>query len=281
MKYIFKKFVVLILVTFAASLHLSVYSQDNVHLVETNELNLSVSVGFGGLENPLIDAKNTLLPVIPHLSYYGDKWYIEDFSIGYSLIEEPGLIIDLFTDFNEDGFFFELNGLENFFITSQIPSGPGKNGGLPSYAKPIERKVSYLAGVSILIPNEFATLKFSHLRDISGVHNGYETHISLSKVYSLFSGDLALELGAKSKDDKIANYYYMVRPGEFLTRISSYSINTIYNSHMKLAYWRKITNDWALDLQLTRTRLDSELAATPFIKQQYYYSGFIGFHYRF
>ncbi|BDF93334.1 MipA/OmpV family protein [Pseudoalteromonas sp. KAN5] len=255
--------------------------QANTQLVETHKLNVSISVGAGGFENPLVNSENTFTPILPHINYYGDKWYFEDFSLGYSLIENEHLILDVATNFNEDGFFFELDGLDNFFITSIVPSGPTRPGGVPVVANEIQRKLSYLGGLSAIIPNSFATINIAYLKDISGVHHGSETHLSALKILPLLGGDLAIEAAMVAKDEKLSNYYYMLRPGEALIRIPEYELGTSYNAYVKLAYWLELDSHWAIDFQLKRTRLDSQLADTPLIQKQYYYSGFLGLNYRF
>ena len=63
-------------------------------------------MGYGLIETHLAEGKDTELYLMPSFSYYGENFFIENLSMGYSLVENDRFIVDLATRFNLDGLYF-------------------------------------------------------------------------------------------------------------------------------------------------------------------------------
>ena len=58
------------------------FAQDDVkqpQLIKKSTFHASVTLGYGGIENPVLDADDVISPILPSLAYYGDSWYFDDF----------------------------------------------------------------------------------------------------------------------------------------------------------------------------------------------------------
>ncbi|HET9395082.1 MAG TPA: hypothetical protein VFO36_03420, partial [Nitrospiraceae bacterium] len=55
--------------------------------IAVGELDVSVSLGLGKRTNPISGNSDIPLVVVPHVSYYGKRFFLENFEVGYTLYE--------------------------------------------------------------------------------------------------------------------------------------------------------------------------------------------------
>jgi len=212
----------------------------------------------------------------------GDNWFFDDFSFGYSLLETQDYYLDISTRFNDDGFFFELDGIDKLFAVGPISESPTAPHYTPISLQPIKRDLSYLGGLAFGFQGvadiwfELATLQ-----DITDVHNGHEIQFNAYRAMPLYQGMLALEAGINYKNDELIEYYYRVRKGEAISRLPQYDLQSSVNYHLKVNYEYPLSDDWSVDVKIKHTWLDSRLADSPMIDQSGYFSGFAGIKYTF
>ncbi|BDF93304.1 MipA/OmpV family protein [Pseudoalteromonas sp. KAN5] len=255
-------------------------------LIKKSTLHASITLGYGGIQNPVANSKNITSVILPNFAYYGDRWYVDDFALGYSLIENERYYIDIAGRFNEDGFFFELDGINKLFATSvmsdnlKAPTRPSAPATVS--LTPIERDLSYLAGLSSGI-KLFADswVELAVLQDITNVHNGHEVQLNGYKLLSVLGGMFGVEAGVNYKSSELIKYYYTIAPTEALSRLTKYELQSALNYHLKMAYEYPISEQLSFDMKLKYTWLDSELANNPIINENGYFSGFIGVTYHF
>ncbi|MBE0377932.1 MipA/OmpV family protein [Pseudoalteromonas prydzensis] len=254
-------------------------------LIKKSTLHASITLGYGGIQNPVASSKNITSVILPKFSYYGERWYVDNFALGYSLIETDRYYIDIAGRFNDDGFFFKLDGIDKLFATSIVTDNHKTpiHGSAPTKTlTPIERNLSYLAGLSsgLKLPGD-SWLELALLQDITGVHNGHEVQINGYKSVEVLGGLFGFEAGANYKSSDLIEYYYTIAPTEALTRLTKYELQSAINYHFKLAYEYPINEQLSVDLQLKHTWLDRELAKNPIINENGYFSGFAGVTYHF
>ncbi len=107
--------------------------------VPVNEFRLALALGYGRLDNPRVHAKPIETFLLPSWSYYSERFYLENFTLGYSLYESDNWLFDLQTKLNEDGFFFEFDGLNKLFLSDIIASPPTRD---RSYAPTVTANLS-------------------------------------------------------------------------------------------------------------------------------------------
>ncbi|MFC3031035.1 MipA/OmpV family protein [Pseudoalteromonas fenneropenaei] len=244
-----------------------------------NQLRASITVGFGGIENPINSAKNITTPVLPAISYFGEDWYFSNSTLGYSL-HESAWYLDIAGTLNEDGLFFELDGVSNLLVVyslnNSLPSGT------PLHLKPIKRKLSYMAGlIGGTRVNDFG-IEFAALHDVTGVHDGYEFIFNTNYAITLGKAQLLFEPSVRYKSQQLIDYYYTVSPSEAISRLPPYQLpNHAINYQFGIAYELPFSDSWSLTLKLQKHWIDGKLSSTPMFVQSVYYSGFAGLKFEF
>lgn len=251
-------------------------------LIKKSTLHASITLGYGGIQNPVASSENITSVILPNFAYYGDRWYVDNFALGYSLIETEHYYIDIAGRFNDDGFFFKLDGIDKLFATSIVSDNPKVPTRPTALLTPIERNLSYLAGLSsgLKLPGN-SWLELALLQDITGVHNGHEVQINGYKSVELLGGLFGFEVGANYKSSDLIEYYYTIAPTESLSRIPKYELHSAINYHFKVSYEYPINEQLSVDLQVKHTWLDSVLVNNPLINENGYFSGFAGITYHF
>ncbi len=216
--------------------------QDNQ--TATGQWQFSLAVGYGELENPLARQPNPASVLLPSWHYYDEKFYLDNFNLGYSLLESRDLEIDLQTRLNEDGLFFELNGLSRLLATDLFNRVPFRNDRQPPVYANIERKVSYLAGLQLNFPTPQATLSLGHFHDISGVHNGAESIVRLNRIFSIEQARLGLEVGWTRKNQTLVDYYYKLTPAELAFLTTRQHVRASQNYHVRMVLNLPIAAQW-------------------------------------
>ncbi|MGC0121223.1 MipA/OmpV family protein [Pseudoalteromonas piscicida] len=237
----------------------------------------SLIIGYGGIESPLVGAKHFSSVLLPHFAYYGDRWYFDDFSLGYSLYQDKSIYIDLVTTFNEDGFFFELDGVDKLFTTSAIRDTSRPNRPRPLEQATVKRSLSYEGGIAFGYAAKDWGVEFTTLHDISGVHNSFENKLIAYHVQSLYAGVLTLETGATYKSRDLITYYYRLPPHETVTKAPLNLPNEhAINYHIKLEYQYPISQRYHVTFGISNTWIDNDLSDTAMFDRSRYISGFTG-----
>lgn len=272
---IWQRFILLFLFSCFAT---PAFSSDLVYAPK-NKLSASLSVGFGGIENPINSAENITTPVMPSISYFGENWYISNSTIGYSVYESDWYL-DVAGTLNEDGLFFELDGVSDllvvYTINNTLPSGT------PFKLEPIKRKLSYMAGfVGGKRIGDFG-IELAALHDVTNVHNGHEFILNTNYTFTFGKAQLLIEPSITYKSGQLLDYYYTVGPFESKSRLPKYTIpEHAINYRLGISYQYPFSRNWALTLKLQKTWLDGKLSSTPMFVQSMYYSGFAGIKYEF
>ncbi|MCC5452262.1 MipA/OmpV family protein [Rheinheimera sp. UJ51] len=252
--------------------------------VPVGEWQVAVALGYGYVENPRAHAEPIKTYVLPSVLYYGERFYLENFTLGYSLFENEQLFVDIQSRLNEDGLFFELDGIGNLLVTDLFGITNGKTPGRPSrpinYAA-IERKVSYLLGSQLTWQSAVGDMTAGAYTDISGVHNGYELHLRYKYVFDWYDVSWGLELGLTQKSRELVSYYYYLTDAELQTARTSYQPRDTLNSHIRWVANKTLNAHWTLISLLEYNHLGHGISQSPLIEKSDYLSAFVGVSYSF
>lgn len=262
---------------------LAVAEPKHLEIITTGDLHVALALGYGGLENPRAHAKAIKTYVLPTWSYYGERFYVENFTLGYSLYESDSLQLDIQTQLNDDGIFFEFDGLNKLFMGDILGITPIKqpiNEKYPSFDE-IERNISYLGGINITWLTELSDISLGYFHDITGVHQGNEIQLRLKRSFEYTWGALGFMGGTVRKNQNILNYYYQLTPEE------RGPINSHYYPSATLNYYAKAVVNVPLGENvnfvgiLEYTWLGQAITDSIMIDKDSYVSGFIGISYGF
>jgi len=247
------------------------------------EWELSLAVGQGVLENPLAGRADGKTNFLPSFSYYGDRFFISNLAVGYSLLEERNFYVDLVARPNEDGLYYHLDDSE--MTMGSLSFALGSVGGFGQELEPIERDISLMAGPSVTLVGKYADLSLASFHDVTAVHYGSETHLSLDKVYPLFGGQLGLSLGAIKKDADLVGYYYHVTEAEAGMVARSFVRQNppqdVVDGYARLHFSYPITRNVEFRLGARYQQFDEEGRNPKVLGKTETTSWFAGFQYRF
>ncbi|AKE52602.1 MipA/OmpV family protein [Kangiella geojedonensis] len=247
---------------------------------EVGEWNLSISMGYGKVESIINNVDDYELYLLPSISYYGERFFLENTTMGYSLYEDERLYLDLVGRLNEDGIYVKL---EDFGVFSALGIQPPlRNPRLPPPSE-VERDMSYLGGLAANYQLSGFNLRAGYYHDVTDVHNGYEVDFTVSRNFTLAENwSLNLSASANHKSKKLLNYYYGTTIGESVNDFFRYQPNssgTNYSLFMSSEY--ALNNNWAWQLLFKRTLLSEQIRDSNIIDTDHTDTYFLGMKYTF
>jgi outer membrane protein len=244
--------------------------------------NFSVALGAGVRTNPLIGGEDIPLVLVPHVSYYGKRFFLDDLDVGFALVENDTNTLSLIASPGYDRVYFYRTDLQNFFITGY--SGAGA----PDYVyantvpadaasavklTPRPRRVTYLAGPEWTFKYEGFAGQIDVLHEITGEDHGNEIRAAVGAPITKSKGTLSVNAGITWNDAPIVNYYYG-EPG-------IYRGGAALDPFAKLAYTLPLSSRWRFDAFTEYERLGSAIASSPIVDKHSVTTVFVGAVYAF
>ena len=131
---------------------LSSLKAEDMASIESGEWHLSFALGAGVFSNPLSQIDDSPIWTIPSVTYYGERFYLNNFNMGYAIFENENFAIDFEGRLNDDGIYFESSSFSRSILASTVLGNRNPHSNF--YFIPDEqfdRKLSYLAGFSSTI----------------------------------------------------------------------------------------------------------------------------------
>ncbi|MCK7597869.1 MipA/OmpV family protein [Microbulbifer sp. CAU 1566] len=249
--------------------------------VSTSTWEISIASGYGYLENPIAGKRDSETYLLPSFSYYGKRFFVSDLTVGYSLLENKNVYLDLVARPNEDGLYFQLDknkaadGLvTNWFTHFQAPN-----------PEDVERKVSVVGGPSVTLVSDWVDVSFSWFHDLSNVHHGSEAHLSFDKQYPLFAGAIGFGIGAIQKDADLVSYYYQFSEQEadiFYNRyLAAHPADDATDTYARVHFSYPLGKHLSLRLAARYNDFDEAGRNARFIDKPHTLSWFAGLQYAF
>ncbi len=242
----------------------------------------SLAAGHGKITTPLAGRRSISGHFIPGISYYGERFYLENTYLGYALIERESGYIDLVGELNDDGMFFELDGVDKFGWWDALGLKLSDNTLPGTHYEDIERNLSYMAGISANYIFADTTFRLTVLQDISGVHHGETQRLSMRRDFNVLQQlTLRLSAMAERKDQQLINYYYNLRPSELDNKPSWFTLPAVWNFGFGASLNYQLNQDWSLLAHWQHHQLDAIFQQNPLFKRRDYQSSFAGVRYIF
>jgi MipA family protein len=259
------------------------------------EWNFSVALGFGARSNPVVNGKNIPLVVIPQISYYGKRFFLDNLEVGFTLLDHPVHQVNLLATPGYDRAFFVRHDLQNYFTGNVASSGAsnGVNSGAPgtpvgspqsptlnasdSSATQSPRRVTYLAGVEWTAHSDRFDSQLNVLQEVTGRHHGQEVRLAFAT--PLMQGnhnhqlDLTASAGATWKSAALVDYYYGVP--------NQYTAQATLNTFIKLKLSKPISEHWSTVSFVHWEHLGRGIANSPLVEKSAVLTGFAGVMYAF
>ena len=241
------------------------------------EWDITLSLGGGIRTNPVRGRSDIPLVVIPQISYYGKRFFLENLDVGFTLHEIDTNTFSLVATPGYDRVFFYRNDLQNIFVggaRSLVGAGADTDAIEPPVADqsfPVhDRHTTYLAGPEWTFAYGRLTGQFDALYEVTGEYDGYEVRAALATpIMRSRHGSLDLSAGLTWKSSALVRYYYGVE--------GLYEPGSAVNPFVKLGYSVPLSRRWTFSAFAHYERLDSAIANSPIITEHGVTTAFAGF----
>ena len=246
----------------------------------------SIAIGAGVRTDPVVHESTIPLIVIPHISYYGAHFFLDDLDLGYSFIDSDRSNLSLIASPGYDRVYFYRSDLQNIFVTGFTNFNATGNGGQTpgsdngSTSIPVKkpfpwhtRSVTYLAGPEWTFKWHGVSGQLDVLHEITGHNHGDEVRAALGIPLSRKTTDWSANVGLTWKSSAIVNYYYGA-PGV-------YQVGSALDPFVKLGYSHPLKGKWKVTGFVECERLSNAIADSPIVNARFVTTAFVGTVYSF
>lgn len=262
--------------------------------IEVGKWSFGLSVGLGGRTNPVREGKDIPLILLPQVSYYGERFFLENLDAGFTLLETPTTLLNILITPSYDGVFFNRWDPGNVFFDFNTGVGVGASNSPPvsteepgqsvegedlevEVARVKSRRFSYMGGVEVSHDVPLGTLQFSYTREFTGRHSGSEARFAFQHKLSPV---VSSTIGFTWKDKALTDYYYGVHQDEVVDDLDQYKPSASFNPFIRMsATIGERKKRWRMSLEYQK--LDKEISRSPLVDQNHVLSAFIGKEIRF
>jgi outer membrane protein len=234
-----------------------------------------VALGGGVLTNPLVNGQALPIVVVPHFSYYGKRFFIDNLDLGFTLAENATNSLSLVASPGYDRVFFYRSDLQNIFVSGFSGAAVPANtpGAVPFPPRP--RRVTYLAGPEWTFKFHVVTGQLDLMHEMTGQNHGNEVRAALGipLMRSKTGGSFAVNMGITWKSAAIVNYYYGAS--------HIYEAGSAVDPFLKFSYARPLTGKWRFNALVEYDKLGKAIADSPIVAKDYVVTAFIGASYPF
>ena len=264
--------------------------------------NFSLSLGAGVRTDPVVHESDIPLVVIPHFSYYGERFFIDDLDAGVTLLDTDNTTLSLIASPGYDRVFFYRSDLQNLFVSglsnfdTSASTSPGKPVGgtgsspattpangfgsgttttttTPAKFPSRPRYWTYLAGPEWTFKYQGVTGQLDVLHEITGHNHGDEVRAALGVPISKIGGAWSTDFGITWKSAAIVNYYYGAP--------KVYEGGAALDPFVKLGYSRPLKGKWKITAFVECERLGNAIADSPIVNARFVTTTFVGTAYTF
>jgi len=260
--------------------------------VTTGEWQLNVAIGAGYRSNPLHGGRNWPLWLLPDASYYGERWFFDNGTVGYTLDPTSDLQVSLVSRLNEEAGYFRHGSPANIFQRQGIANidGPQEKFLFASELqinKLDKRPLALDGGLQLNWQGVGLQWQANWWHDMSNQYHGQ--HIRLGAAYSLENRSGAWQLSAALawKDKDLMNTYYGISATE--NDGQAWLVSASWQPELALQWQYPLNASWSV-LSLLRYRWVDDQATTntapfksqnPMMQEDRIRSWFVGLNYRF
>ena len=240
--------------------------------IPVGDLQLSLSFGYGTRTNPVVGRDDIPLFVIPYVSYYGKRFFLESLEPGFTVYGSDAHTFNLIATPGFDRVFFSKHDLQNVVVP--FAAAP------PSFVAQVEDQTiavghphtTYLAGPEWLFRRGNVIGQVSALYEVTGRHKGYEARAAVSAPLIQSKQSLAINAGLTWKSAATVDYYYGVP--------DVYRANDALSPFVKLSYALPLSERWTLTAFVHYEYLDDTIVDSPIVTDREVVTAFAGFNFK-
>lgn len=241
------------------------------------QFEISAAFGLGQRSNPVEGRSDIPLVVIPHISWYGKRFFLENLELGYTLYDGEANTFNLIASPGYDRVFFYKNDFQNIFIAGTGISGnttfTSAGAVVPAEGRefPVKsRHTTYLVGPEWSFTYGRVTGQLNALHEVTGENGGYEVRAAVAAPLLVSpTNSLVASAGFTWKSQEIVRYYYGID--------GLYQPGAAMNPFVKLRYSRPLTERWTINAFAHYERLGGAISNSPIVTEDHVTTVFAGF----
>lgn len=249
---------------------------------------VSLALGYGAIDNPLRKKNNFPLLVVPNVSFYGEKWFIENTRLGFTFLDRKDVDLSLVVVPNQTStYFYRYHPNNIVFGVDGTPSSDkdDEQGQAHRLSHVAKRKLAVDAGVlGHWYVTDSLKITASWFHDISNVYQG--SHGDLGFSYQLpfhISDNDVLSLGAAIdySSSALNNYYFGIGARDTDVVMEHYDAGSGLAYTLGLGYAKPINRHWSVKAKLKYKKLENAIVDSPLVNQSSTLDYFISMAYVF
>lgn len=264
----------------------------------TDQFHFSLAMGAGFRSNPLHGGHNMPLWLMPDLAYYGQHWFFDNGTLGYSWTLSPEITLSVVSRLNEEQGYFRRASFSNVFSSQRIAddglAGPVQKTEMSESVNTVDigqiskRPWALDGGLQLDWQHEQWQVRANWWHDISNEYRGSHAKVGLAYHVSHVTGDWGFSSALAWKSSQLLDTYYGISFDDGGNPdVASAGFQPEVGVHWSYA----LDKNWAL-LSLFRYRwlnidlknetdpsVDSQ--QSPLLAEAFVRSWFIGVSYRF
>lgn len=208
--------------------------------------------------------EDTDTTVFPNVAYNGERFFIKDGTVNYSVVQLSPFSIGL-----------TLNGDAGFLVDDDEYEDNTKLAGLK------ERDATLEGGFYLYHTTDLGRAEFKLVTDLASEHDGQTA--SVSYTFDLKAGEWSINptLGAYWISNDKVNHHYGVSAQEVTLTRASYKGGSAFNIYAGVRGRYEFTENWDLNLQAGVSSLDSSIKNSSIVDEDYLYYGSASINYNF
>ncbi len=242
--------------------------------VAVGDLDVSLSFGYGTRTNPVAGRSDIPLFVIPQVSYYGERFFLESLEPGVTLYESDAHTFNLIATPGFDRVFFSRGDLQNVIVSGLQSAVVGTDA--PSFGEqsfPVGRRhTTYLAGPEWIFRHRDFIGQVNALYEATGRHQGYEVRAAVSAPLVQARQSLIVNAGLTWKSAATVDYYYGVQ--------GFYSPDGALSPFIKLSYALPLSERWTFSAFVHYEHLGASISDSPIVTDGEVVTAFAGFNFK-
>ncbi len=184
----------------------------------TNQFHFSLAMGAGFRSNPLYGGHNMPLWLMPDLAYYGQHWFFDNGTLGYSWALSPELTLSLVSRLNEEQGYFRRASFSNVFSSQRIAddglAGPVQKNEMTESVAAVDigqvskRPWAIDGGLQLDWQKAQWQVRANWWHDISNKYQGSHAKVSVAYHLSHMTGDWGISSALAWKSAQLLDTYY-------------------------------------------------------------------------
>ena len=256
--------------------------------VASEQFQLSVALGAGQRSNPLYDGDSFPMLILPDFSYYTDTWFIDNGTLGYSLVQNDQFAASVVMRLNSEKGYFQRWFAGNVItmnsagalLPPEVEIGTEKTMSTVSVEQVKKRPTAVDAGLQFNWFGEQWQSRLNLWQDINSKYQGQNASLSWSRYWPLAGGQFDLSTTLYWKSAKLIDTYYGVGDDE-LYYLGRYDGRAGWQPELRLGWQKALNSRWSVLTFYRYLHLDDAMTDSPLVQDDSVQTWFVGMVYRF